>query len=329
MFGGPGAYLAGGAAIPALESVIMGPPTGIFTNIVGAYIIPPAATMLYFEAVGGAGGGAAGGNGPGTLNGGGGGGGGGRTMKWLGAAALRAQYPTGIPYAVGFGGPGAPKNTTYGTQGANAPTGGFTFIGDFLVATPGNYYGSALAGGGGGATAAFGGSAGLGDTQGAVGGTGGVQWQFYLLGNPVIDGTGGNGGYPGFLLGANETLYVAQVQAAGGGGGGGGGGGVLNGVAYNGGNSGFAITSDPTPIMGSGGIVGGTLPTTAGAPAGVTTSTQGGGGGGAAALTGDAQAGANALRGSGSGGGGGGSGNGTSGGAGGNGGSGYLRIVAF
>jgi hypothetical protein len=313
------------------ETLILGPATGVFTDITGTYAIPPNATTIYFECVGGGGGGASGGLWNAALVvGAAGGGGGGRSFKWVGAAALRAQYPTGIPYTVGHGGQGAAANVTLQSDGTNGTAGGYTYVGDFVVATPGNLYAPAV----GGHTSAqyiSGGAAGLGDTPGAGGGCGGGLWQYYLNGNPTNDGTGGNGGYPSFYFGGigSQNYYVANVQAAGGGGGGGGGGGVQSFTAFNGGNSGFAISTDPAPLTGVGGVVGGAQPTSAGHPAGVTVSTQGGGGGGAANVLGAGQTGASALMNSGSGGGGGGSSCTGSGGAGGNGGSGFLRIVAF
>ena len=318
----------GGGGFAPTETLVMGPATGTFTDVTGTYAVPAEATMVLFEGVAGGGGGASGGTVSVSQTGGGGGGGAGKSQKWVPAAALRAAYPGGVPFNVGHGGAGAPANTVTDTNGTNGGVGGFTFAGDFFAATPGNYYSAAVGGGPGGNGNGTAGSAGRGDILGCIGGQGGSLAQFYTA-DVSTDFTGGGGGYPNIMFGLAGTYVTTDIEALGGGGGGGGGGGVDGShVAYNGGPSGFATTVDPTPLAGAGGIVGGALPTTAGAPS-VFTSAQGGGGGGASGTSANGQRGADALAGSGSGGGGGGSSYLGNGGGGGNGGSGYLRIVAF
>lgn len=328
--------LGSSVGIAPVETLVPGPATGTFTDVTGTYQIPANATMILWDGVAGGGGGASGSaQGHVNLTGGGGGGGGGRTTKWISAAALRAAYPSGVPYTVGHGGQGgaAATTTNLGNDGA---AGGYTFAGDFFVATPGNLYGPAKAGGDFGVHATdglfygLGGSNGLGDTPGCQGGMGGGLQVF--LTNVTTDFTGNNGGYPQVLFGNNFNDFVITPVSGGGGGAGGGGGGISSTAGpFNGGNSGYAITADPTPLVGVGGVVDTTQPTTAGASVVSGTSTQGGGGGGASTIgtSVNGQAGANALANSGSGGGGGGASFSGSSGKGGNGGSGFLRIVAY
>lgn len=297
------------------------------------YVIPASANMLYFEVLAGGGGGGSGSTRSGQHQvGGGGGGGGGRTTKMLNAAALRAAFPSGLSYTVGGGGLGAIANVTPTSDGTTGAAGGFSFVQDFIVATPGN--GTFLAQGGGipaGGLQGFGGSQGYGDTDGSNGGYAGGIAQFYLSNSST--GAGGAGGYPipqfGFTNGIQNATVL--VLAGGGGVGGGGGGGVASGVAYNGGDAGFATTTDTSPLTGTGGVVGGAAAGTGGATSVPGVAGGGGGGGGAASLTTNGQPGANALANTGAGGGGGGptDHSGSSGGAGGNGGSGYVRIIAY
>lgn len=316
--------------------------TLITTPSSGFYTIPAAATMVLIDAMSPGGGGGGGFAVLSTQNGwgAGGGGGGGRTTKWVEAAALRAAFPSGIPYVVGAAGVG-------GAPGVAGTNGGYTFCSDFFVATPG------IGGGPGGdgtdvATAlhtiGYGGPNGTGDTYGGYGGAGGG---FIFDANQNLGGVidpnapdyrGTNGGYILLLFGA--AFGIPEFVQLGGGGGGGGGGGVRwstdvvlpPNTAYNGGFSGFVTTSDPNPLFGSGGVVGGAGPTAGGVPtiAASGVSGQGAGGGGAASLAGNAQSGASALPFSGGGGGGGGScRTGHTAGTGGNGGTGYLRFTAI
>lgn len=318
----------GGTAFTPAETLYLTP--GAFT-----YAIPAGATILMVEVLAGGGGGAAGGlHAAAALTGGGGGGGGGRTFKFLTAASARTAYPSGISVTVGAGGTGAIQNVTASSAGLPGGAGGFSFVGDFAVATPGNTYFAAQGGDQPGTgTTGFSGSAGLGDTQGGAGGLGGGL-PGYLNGTQTTNYVGGNGGFPelggGEINGMAGTInYFATTVQIGGGGGGGGGGGIdIPGNPYNGGASGFATTANPTPLTGTAGVVGGATPGTAGTSVIPGMVTQGGGGGGAAGGAGG-QAGANAAANSGSGGGGGGSALSGHGGAGGNGGSGFVRITAI
>lgn len=314
--------------------LVQGPATGTFVDATGTYAIPAGATFITVECQAGGSGGGSGSTWPGLSAeylGAGGGGGGGKTVKTIAASILRTTYPSGIPYTIGHGGAGGAAVTAASTQGNNGTAGGFTFAGDFCVATPGGYYANAQGGGtaGGFPNIGLGGSAGLGDAQGCSGGLGGGTWEYYANQTPT-NHTGTGGGYPNIRLGApgGTVDAVVVLDAGGGGGGGGGAGGILNNVAYGGGPSGFAITTNPTLLAGAGGIVGGALPTTATVPVGVTTSTQGGGGGGAASLLSNGQDGADAMVATGSGGGGGGNSLAAHSGRGGHGGSGFIRITA-
>lgn len=327
-------YPSVGGNFQPTVTLVQGPATGTFVDSTGTYAIPAGATFITVECQAGGGGGGAGST-YSALNleylGAGGGGGGGKTVKTIAASILRTTYPSGIPYTVGHGGAGGAAILAANTQGANGTAGGFTFAGDFCVATPGSYYFPAQGGGtpSGFPNIGLGGSAGLGDTQGCSGGLGGGTYQYYGH-TSTTDHTGTAGGYPNIRLGdAGGTVNSVVVTDAGGGGGGGGGaGGINTSVAYGGGPSGFAITANPSVIVGAGGIVGGALPTAAGAANGVTTSVQGGGGGGAASLAGNGQDGADALKTSGSGGGGGGNSGIAHSGRGGHGGSGFIRFTA-
>lgn len=329
-------YVQGTPGIAPQSTLIAGSITpGV--DVTGTYQIPGSATMIFWECVAGGGGGGGGGQQPTNADtwGGGGGGGGGRSFKWVAAADLRAAYPTGIPYTVGHGGAGGAGASAAGTQGANGSPGGYTFAGDFAVATPGQGgLGGGLAGNGV-TTVGVGGTNGTGDTYGGVGGYGGGVIQLATV-NPAVDWSGTLGGelvtYNAF--GDPSTQFV-QLGGAGGGGGGGGIVGSTHAPAvantpFNGGPSGFVTTSNPAVIQGAGGVVGGALPTAASSISVPGVPMQGGGGGGAASATAAAQAGANAMPQSGSGGGGGGSArNGFNGGAGGAGGCGFLRITAY
>lgn len=308
----------------------------------GLYVIPASATLILWDALapGGGGGGGVVTAADSNAIGGGGGGGGGRTTKWVAASDLRAAYPGGVPYTVGNHGVG-------GAPGVDGTAGGFTFAGNFFVATPGQ--GGMRGGVLGGIDPTLygrGGVNGAGDTYGGAGGSGGGFYTYAVItAEAGSDGTwNGTSGGSTLLPNATGGSSVFFVQLGGGGAGGGGGGispnpQLDNGIWYtsvppntpgNGGNSGFASTADPTPITGFGGIVGGAGPTTCGNPDVPGVAVQGGGGGGAASLTGNAQNGALALAQSGSGGGGGGScRTGHTAGSGNNGGTGYLRITAI
>lgn len=311
--------------------------TSLFTTPgSGTYIIPASATMILFDATapgGGGGGGSFDATTSHSVYGGGGGGGGGRTTKWVEAAALRAQYPSGIPYTVQGAGTG-------GAAGVAGTDGGFIFCDDFFVAVGGK-------GGGKGGTGnpgitfdvGYGGPNGTGDTYGGFGGGGGgyIQETINVFSGAATLGYAGGAGGTTVLTDTFSGLGLIQFVQLGGAGGGGGGGGISptgyspGNIPWNGGTSGFATTADPTPLAGTGGIVGGAGPTAAGNPHIVASgvAVQGGGGGGAAAMTTAAQAGASALALSGSGGGGGGSTRTGTAGVGGNGANGYLRITAF
>lgn len=299
------------------------------------YAIPASASMIFFEVLAGGGGGGSGSTRNGQHQvGGGGGGGGGRSIKFVNATALRAAYPAGISYTVGAGGAGAITNVTPTSDGTTGAAGGYSFVGDFVVATPGNS--NFLAQGGGipaGGLQGFGGAQGLGDTNGSYGGYAGGIAQFYTTNNTTT-ADGAPGGYPipqfGFTNGIQNATVL--VLTGGGAGAGGGGGGVNGGVAGAGGASGLTVAANPTPLTGTGGIVGGAGPGVAGnSIVGPGIAGLGGGGGGAASLTTNGQAGATAAANSGAGGGGGGSTDhsGSSGGAGGTGGSGFVRIIAY
>lgn len=295
----------------------------------GVYAIPATASIISFEAVGGGGGGGGGSKGRfDTAKGAGGGGGGGKTQKRFNAAALRAAYPAGIPYTVGAGGVGGAGLTVTG-DGNVGLAGGFTFAGDFVVATPGNFYFQAQGGGTINGVSGLAGSAGLGDTQGCAGGLGGGWAAYIAQGNSFTDYTGSGGGYPAINVGLADGVagftFIEYVGAGGGGQGGGGSGGISN-ITFNGGPSGFSVTSDSSPLVGSAGITGGAHPTTGGVSVMPGNTSCGGGGGGASDTIG--QNGADAAPGTGSGGGGGGNSSSGNSGHGGAGASGYLRIVA-